>query len=109
MLRLIRRVLSLLEQINHNAGAYSILIGALLFALVGWLVAVQLQTLRTLQRWEAEHRAIEQQRLVMEQENSAREAAQMAERLAREQAVHQSRQSVVEATALLQQLKRQFG
>ena len=41
--------------------------------------------------------------------NASREEAEVATRLQREEQVHQSRQDVAEATALLHQLKRQFG
>ena len=37
------------------------------------------------------------------------EEAQLVDRLEREQLVHKSREDVAEATALLHQLKRQFG
>lgn len=98
-----------LEHLNQNAGAYVIVLGALGLALLLWLLAVQLQQLRALQDWEEERRAAERQRAALEQARAAMEEAQLAERLEREQTVHQSRQSIAEATALLHQLKRQFG
>lgn len=102
-------VFALLEHLNQNTGAYAIVLGAFVLTLLLRLLAVQTQTLQILRNWEADFRAIEQQRLAKEQEQSASEAAQLAERLAREQAVHQSRESMADATALLHQLKRQFG
>lgn len=102
-------VFALLEHLNQNAGTYVIVLGALMLALLAWLLAVQLQQLRTLQDWEEERRAAERQRVALEQARAAMEEAQLAERLEREQTVHQSRQSIAEAAALLHQLKRQFG
>ena len=100
---------ALLEHLNQNTGAYVTVLGALVLTLLLRLLAVQTQTLQILRNWEANFRAIEQQRLAKEQEQSASEAAQLGERVAREQAVHQSRESMADATALLHQLKRQFG
>lgn len=100
---------ALLEHLNQNAGAYALVLGALVLAMLAWSLAVQLQQLRTLQDWEEERRAAERQRVALEQARAAMEEAQLAERLEREQTVHHSRESIAEATALLHQLKRQFG
>lgn len=102
-------MLAQLEHLNSNAGAYAVLMGIFVLFLLGWLLTVQLQQLRTLQDWEEERRATERQRLALEQARMAIEEAQLAERLHREQQVHESRHAVAEATALLHQLKRQFG
>ena len=102
-------VFALLDHLNENAGAYGICVGGLMLSLLAWSLAVQLQQLRTLQDWEEERRVAERQRLALEQARAAMDEAQLAERIEREQAVHQSRQSIAEATALLHQLKRQFG
>lgn len=102
-------VLALLEHLNENGGAYAVVVGGLVLALLAWSLAVQLKQLRTLQDWEDERRVAERQRLALEQARAAMEEAQLAERLEREQTVHESRQSIAEATALLHQLKRQFG
>lgn len=99
---------ALLDHLNENSGAYAIVVGGLVLALLAWSLAVQLQQLRTLQDWEEERRASEQQRLALDQARAAMEEAELAARLEREQTVHQSRQSIAEATALLHQLKRQF-
>jgi hypothetical protein len=102
-------MLAQIEHLNSNAGAYGLLLGIIVLFLLGWLLAVQMQQLRTLQDWEEECRAAERQRLALEQARAAMEEAQLAERLEREKTVHQSRQSIADATALLHQLKRQFG
>ncbi|MFM8468843.1 MAG: hypothetical protein ACKODH_02565 [Limisphaerales bacterium] len=102
-------MLALLEHLNENAGAYAVVVGGLVLAMLAWSLAVQLQQLRSLQDWEEERRAAERQRAALEQARAAREEAQLAERLEREQTVHQSRESIAEASALLHQLKRQFG
>ncbi|KAF0181155.1 MAG: hypothetical protein FD161_461 [Limisphaerales bacterium] len=102
-------MLSLLDHLNQNAGAYAVGVGGCVLALLAWLLAVQLQQLRALQNWEEERQASERQRLALEQARAAMEEAEVAARLEREQTVHESRQSIAEATALLHQLKRQFG
>jgi len=102
-------MLAQFDHLNSNAGAYAVLLGIFVLFLLGWLLAVQQQQLRTLQDWEEERRATERQRLALEQARMAVEEAQLAERLQREQQVHESRHAVAEATALLHQLKRQFG
>ncbi len=99
----------LLDHLNRNAGAYAVVLGGLVLVLLAGLIAVQRQQLRTLQDWEEERRATERQRLALEQARTAVEEAELAARLQREQQVHESRQTVAEATALLHQLKRQFG
>lgn len=98
-----------LDHLNQNTGAYAVVLGILVLFMLGWLIAVQQQQLQTLQDWEAERQATERQRLALEQARMAVEEAQLAERLQREQQVHESRHAVAEATALLHQLKRQFG
>ncbi|MBM3830488.1 MAG: hypothetical protein FJ406_08135 [Verrucomicrobia bacterium] len=102
-------MLALFQHLNQNVGAYALLLGALVLALLTWLLTVQLQQLQALQDWEEERRTAEQQRIALEQARAAMEEAQLAERLKHEQAVHQSRESIAESTALLHQLKRQFG
>ena len=99
----------LLDHFNRNAGAYAVALGGFVLALLAWLIAVQLQQLRSLQDWEEERHATERQRLALEQARMAIEESDLASRLQREEQVHQSRQDVAEATALLHQLKRQFG
>lgn len=100
---------AMIDHLNHNAGAYAVVVGGLVLVLLVWSIIVQLQQLRTLQDWEEERQATERQRLALEQARAAIEEAELAERLQREQQVHESRQAVAEATALLHQLKRQFG
>ena len=99
----------LLDHFNRNAGAYAVALGGFVLALLAWLIAVQLQQLRSLQDWEEERHAMERQRMALEQARMAIEESELASRLEREQEVHMSRQAVAEATALLHQLKRQFG
>jgi predicted Holliday junction resolvase-like endonuclease len=102
-------VFALLDHLNDNAGAYAVVVGGLILSLMAWSLTVQLQQLRTLRDWEEERRAAERQRLALEQARAAMEEAQLTERLEQEKIVHQSRESIAEATALLHQLKRQFG
>ena len=99
----------LLDHFNRNAGAYAVALGGFVLALLAWLIAVQLQQLRSLQDWEEERHATERQRLALEQARMTIEESELASRLQREQEVHGSRQTMAEATALLHQLKRQFG
>ena len=49
----------LLEHFNRNAGAYAVALGGLMLVLLAWLIAVQLQQLRSLQDWEEERHAME--------------------------------------------------
>ena len=99
----------MLEHLNDNAGAYVIILGVMALFLLGWLLSVQQRQLRALEDWEEERQATERQRIALEQARAAMEEAELAARLQREQQVHESRQSVAEASALLHQLKRQFG
>lgn len=98
-----------LDHLNQNTGAYAVVLGVLVLLMLGWLIVVQMQQLRTLQNWEEERQAGERQRQALEHARMAVEEAQLVDRLEREQLVHKSREDVAEATALLHQLKRQFG
>lgn len=98
-----------LDHLNQNTGAYAVVLGVLVLVMLGWLIAVQQQQLRTLQNWEEERQAGERQRQALEHARMAVEEAQLVDGLEREQLVHKSREDVAEATALLHQLKRQFG
>ena len=102
-------MLAILDHLNRNAGACAVVIGALVLALLGWLIILQQQQLRTLLNWEEERQAGERQRQALEHARMAVEEAQLVDRLEREQLVHKSREDVAQATALLHQLKRQFG
>ena len=102
-------MLAQLDHLNQNTGAYAVVLGILVLAMLGWLIAVQLQQLRALHSWEEERQAGERQRQALEHARMAVEEAQLVDRLEREQQVHKSREDVADATALLHQLKRQFG
>ena len=99
----------LLEHLNANVGVYLILVSAVLAFLLAWQLAVQRQQLSALLAWEEERLANERQRAALEQARTAMEEAEAAARVQREEQIHTSRQSVAEASALLHQLKRQFG
>ena len=98
-----------LDHLNQNTGAYAVVLGILVLVMLGWLIALQQQQLRTLLNWEEERQAGERQRQALEHARMAVEEAQLVDRLEREQQVHKSREDVAQATALLHQLKRQFG
>lgn len=100
---------AVLDHLNRNAGACAVVIGGFVLLLLAWLIIVQQQQLRTLQNWEEERQAGERQRQALEHARMAVEEAELVERLEREQQVRKSREDVAEATALLHQLKRQFG
>ena len=98
---------AIVDHLNRNAGALSVVIGGFVLMLLAWMLIVQQQQLRTLLNWERQ--TGERQRQALEHARMALEEAQLVDRLAREQLVHKSREDVAQATALLHQLKRQFG
>ncbi len=100
---------ALLDYLNRNAGACAVVIGGFVLVLLAWLILLQQQQLHALQNWEEERQSGEQQRQALEQSRMAIEEAALVDRLEREQRVRKSRGDVAEATALLHQLKRQFG
>ncbi len=100
---------AIVDHLNRNAGALSVVIGGFVLMLLAWMLIVQQQQLRTLLNWEEERQTGERQRQALEHARMALEEAQLVDRLAREQLVHKSREDVAQATALLHQLKRQFG
>jgi len=100
---------AIVDHLNHNAGACAVAIGGLVLVLLAWMIFVQQRQLRTLLNWEEERQAGERQRQALEHARMAVEEAALVDRLEQEKQIHQSREDVAEATALLHQLKRQFG
>lgn len=100
---------AIVDHLNRNAGVLAVVFGGFVLVLLVWMLIVQQQQLRTLLNWEEERQTGERQRQALEHASMALGEAQLVDRLAREQLVHKSREDLAEATALLHQLKRQFG